>query len=212
MIDILHKIPTTVTVACSGGPDSMAVVDFLRNGRKNVRLAYFDHGTDHGAEACDFLTSYSRSNDIPLVVGKISRDRDESESPEEFWRNERYEFLNSLSEKIITAHHLDDAVEWWLFTSFNGTGRLIPSRVGKFIRPFLSTPKSEFISWNDRKSVPYIVDPSNKNLRYARCRIRHRIIPEVLKVNPGIGKVIRKKIELRAQEINSETRGCLPVC
>ena len=53
MIRILGNIPNQVTVACSGGPDSMAIIDFLRKGRKGVTVAHFDHGTDHGISARD---------------------------------------------------------------------------------------------------------------------------------------------------------------
>ena len=51
MINILGSIPKKVTVACSGGPDSMAVLDFLVKGKKDITVAHFNHGTDHGNEA-----------------------------------------------------------------------------------------------------------------------------------------------------------------
>ena len=47
MIRIIGKIPSTVTVACSGGIDSMVFVDFLLQGRRKVNLAYFNHDTQH---------------------------------------------------------------------------------------------------------------------------------------------------------------------
>ena len=53
MIRIIGKLPATVTVACSGGIDSMTVVDFLLKGRRRVHLAYFDHDTPHSKNALD---------------------------------------------------------------------------------------------------------------------------------------------------------------
>jgi len=197
MIRILGKIPKKVTLACSGGLDSMAALDFLIKGRKEVSVAYFNHGTDHGDIAEKFVQGYCKDNSIPFTAGLISRERSIDESPEEHWRNERYSFFNSLDGKIVTAHHLDDVVEWWVFTSLHGDPRLMPSSNGKIIRPFLSTRKSDLLDWVSRKFVPFVSDPSNDEVRYSRNRIRHNIIPEMIEINPGLSKVIRKKIESR---------------
>jgi len=104
---------------------------------------------------------------------------------------------------IITAHHLDDAVETYLFSSFHGTSKTIPYNRKKVIRPFLLTRKSEFEAWCANKNVPYWSDASNKDLRFARNRIRHAIMPEVLRVNPGIHKVVAKMINANALAIRA---------
>lgn len=196
-INFLGEIPRTVTLACSGGPDSMAVLDFLVSGRKKVRVAYFDHGTSHGEDARKFLIKYCNDRNIEIEVGTISPgEKPKDQSLEEWWRNCRYEFLNSLSgdDPIITCHHLNDIAEWWLFTSFNGIPRLIPYKNGRTIRPFLLTKKSAFLNWCERKNVPYLTDPSNKNVRFARSRIRTKIMPEALGVNPGFLTVLKKRV------------------
>ena len=127
-------------------------------------------------------------------------------SKEDFWRSKRYNFLDLESKEfvgsvlqnpptpVITCHHLDDAVETWLFTSMHGEGRLIPSKRDNYIRPFLLTRKAVFEDWCDRKSVPYVTDPSNTDTSFMRNYIRHELMPHALRVNPGIHKVIRKKI------------------
>lgn len=174
----------------------MAVIDFLRNGRKRVTVAHFDHGTSHGADARKFVEGYCKSKSIPLIVGEIQRERSPKESLEEYWRNERMRFFhNHISQEIITAHNLDDVVEWWMFTSLHGTPRLIPYRNKNIIKPFLITPKSNLVSWCERKKVPFLIDPSNFNVRFSRSRIRNNLLPEALKINPGLRTVIRKKIE-----------------
>ena len=61
--------------------------------------------------------------------------------------------------------------------------------------------------WAERKNVPFVEDGSNRNLRFCRNRIRHNILPEALKINPGLYKVVKKKL----QE-NSEFGGDRPVC
>jgi len=195
VISLNCDVPNKIFVACSGGVDSMVALDFFRNGKKDVTAVYFDHGTPHGANAKSFVESYCDKLQIPLLIKKISREKKKSESPEEFWRNERIGYLNSLPGPVVTGHHLDDAVEWWIFSSLNGLSKLIPSQSKNVIRPFLTTPKKELLSWAKRKNVPFIKDPTNDNVRYARNRIRHKVLPEVLKINPGIHTVVKKKLK-----------------
>lgn len=194
MIKSLCHIPTKFTVAFSGGVDSVAVVDFLLNGKREVSLAFFHHGTLASDEAEMFVVNFARERNLPLSLGRIAvGNAPRGKSQEEHWRNERYAFLESLPGPIITCHHLDDAIETWIFTSLHGEARLIPYTRGKVIRPFLITPKEEFVSWCQRRTIPWIEDESNNDIRYMRNLIRHRIVPEALKVNPGLRKTILKK-------------------
>ena len=43
--------------------------------------------------------------------------------------------------------------------------------------------------------MPYITDPGNFDDKFPRSYIRKNIIPQALKINPGLRKVIKKKIE-----------------
>jgi len=197
MINVLGSIPKKVSVAVSGGSDSMAVLDFLSRSNRSLTALYFNHGTAFSEEAESFVKDYCKDNNICLEIGKVTRERACSESKEEYWRNERYAFFsNFLDKKIITCHHLDDAVETWLFTAIHGTPRLIPYSRDNFIRPFLATRKAALSSWCERKGVPYLEDPSNTDTAYMRNLIRHELMTSVMTVNPGIHKVIKKKVKL----------------
>ena len=197
MIRILGKIPRDVTIACSGGIDSMAVLDFLRNGKKNVQVAHFNHGTVHAREAEEVVLSYCRRYNVPITIGRLSKERPPRVSTEEFWRNERYDFFQSLRGPIITAHHLNDVIEWWIFTSLHGESKIIPyeRRDCNVIRPFLMTNKSTFYRWANKNEVPYVDDPSNEDDSFMRNHIRNNMIEMSLKVNPGLEKTMIKKIE-----------------
>ena len=193
MIKILGKLPLKCTLAFSGGVDSVAVADFLVKGRREVTLAFFHHGTKASDEAESFVKKFAEDRSLPLVVGRLRDHRQPGLSLEEHWRNERYKFLEKTGDVVVTAHHLDDAVETWLFTSIHGESRLIPYRRGKVIRPFLTTPKSEFVSWCTKRQIGWVEDSSNLDTNYMRNLIRHKIVPEALTVNPGLRTVIRKK-------------------
>lgn len=203
MIQIQGKLDREVYIACSGGVDSMAVVDFLSKNHK-VNLMFFNHGTETSKDALEFLTdwvndqkkaAYRRSQYIPsLTVGHIARNKEKSESWEEYWRIQRYEWFHSYDHPIITCHHLDDCLETWIFTSLNGEGRVIPYSNNNVIRPFRVNEKAEFVNWCRRKNVPWIEDSSNQDTKYMRNFIRHELVPKALVVNPGLHKVIRKKV------------------
>lgn len=196
MFSLLGKIPRDkFYVACSGGIDSMVLVDFLKCFPKyKFSLLYFNHGTKHGSEAEEFLKNRSNELNLELIVGCIGREKEKRESKEEFWREERYNFLHSFSETVLTAHHLNDCVETWIHSSLCGNPKVIPYRRNNVIRPFLCVPKKEILSWQQRKEVIYIEDESNGDLRYTRNLIRQELMPTVLKINPGIEKVVRKKL------------------
>jgi len=200
MLNIIGKIPRNVTVAVSGGADSMAVLDFLKNSHE-VTVAYYHHGTEHGEEALDLVRKYCTLHELPHIIGKISRERKKEESQEEYWRNCRKDFFNNtLSGTVVTAHHLQDQIEWWIFTSLHGKPRLIPYSNQNVIRPFITTSKQELRKWCVRKDIPFLDDPSNVDRKYMRSIIRNDILPHCLLVNPGLEKTIRKLIAERQEK------------
>lgn len=195
-MNTLFKLPRQPYIlACSGGPDSMAALAFLRNGKHNFEVAYFHHGTSHGDDALKFICLCCNNLNINLHVGHISREKENRESPEEFFRKERYRFLSSFNKIVITAHHLDDCVETWLFSCINGNPKLIPYETALSLRPFLTTTKVEMMEFANRHGLNWVEDPSNKNVDVPRNCIRHEIMPLVETINPGIRTVIRKKLE-----------------
>lgn len=192
---MIKRIPRKITVACSGGIDSMVFTDFLLKGKKDVQLAYFNHDTAFARKSEEFVKQYSENKKIKLYVGRV-KGRKEKRSLEEFWRDERYNFLQNLdSDFIITCHHLDDCVETWLMSAFHGQCKLIPyQRNHNIFRPFLMTSKMSIKRYAENKGVKWIQDPSNQLTNFARNRVRHNIMPEVLQINKGIRNTIRKKL------------------
>ncbi len=195
MIRIINKVPSSVVVACSGGVDSMVVTHFLLQGRRNVRLAYFNHDTSHSRHAQDFVEKYANDNNLDLFVGRVKGTKGKR-SMEEFWRDERYAFFSRISTSfLVTCHHLDDVVETWIMSSLHGKSKLIPYQRGENIfRPFLMTSKKTINDYAERKELTWVEDPSNSRTEYIRNHIRHSLMPGVLKVNPGIRTMIRKKL------------------
>ena len=202
MLHILGKIPYRVTVACSGGIDSMVLVHFLLNGRKKVDLAFFNHDTQHSKEAEQFIKRFAGKHRLNFTIGRVKNNRKKGQSIEEFWRNERYKFLEGLGASyIFTGHHLDDVIETWVMSSLHGQSKLIPyNRNNKVFRPLLLTTRKQIEDYAERHKVLHIEDPSNKQTKYMRNLVRNEMMELVLKVNPGIHKTIKKKLV----ELNKE--------
>lgn len=203
MIHITGKIPRQVAIAVSGGIDSMAALDFLRRTR-DVEVLHYNHGTGKYAdEATELVRDYCSTHNLFCSIGWNNDEMPAGASKEAWWRNQRYKFFEKATDRpIITAHHLDDQVENWIFTSMNGNPYLIPHKRDQFIRPFLTTEKTDFTLWCVRKHVPTISDPSNSETKHRRNYIRHTMMPHVLAINPGIKKTIKKKIlnRLRSED------------
>lgn len=197
MIKQLMKIPHDVCLAFSGGVDSLAVAHFLKRGGKNVTLLHFNHECQYSRAIENQCRARAAQLGLPIVVGLMEGEAKPGQSLEDFWRRSRYRFLRSyakhVGQKLITCHHLDDAVETWIWSSMHGEGKIIPAEDETVIRPFLTTEKAEFVRYAERNGIIAVDDPYNNELDLTRNYIRHVMMPHVLKINPGIKKVIRKK-------------------
>jgi len=192
VITIQGKIPRNVYVAFSGGVDSMAAVDFLSRNH-NVSLAHFHHDNKMADEELDFADSVARKYGLPILVRYGDSNTPTGKSLEEHWRDQRYEFFHSINAPVITCHHLDDCVETYIWRMLNGTKETIPYSNQNVIRPFRLTKKSEFEYWCKKNELDYYVDETNFDADFGvRNYIRNVLLPNALKVNPGLHKVVRK--------------------
>jgi tRNA(Ile)-lysidine synthetase-like protein len=176
----------------------MVALHYFKKGRKEVIPLFFHHGTQTSEDAKNFLISQNIEN---LQIGSLNSNIPKGKSLEEYWRDERYKFLNQFNDApVITCHHLDDQVETWIYRSFWGEGALIPYRNKNIIRPFLLTKKIEIEAYATRHNIAFSQDNSNFDTDYMRNRIRHNVIKEALIISPGIYKIIRDKVRKNFSE------------
>lgn len=193
-----------VVVACSGGPDSMALLDFLQQQpKRKVSVAYFNHATVHGDEAEAFVRAYCLDKGLWLYVDRLMRDCPKGASKEAFWRDSRYQFLDLLGDlPVMMGHNLDDQVGTWLMTCLTGNPTLIPAIRGKYHRPLLHVRKDDLRAYCYRNKVPFVEDPSNEDSSYKRNLVRKRLLGAALEVNPGLYKTI-ENLSIRSTKITS---------
>lgn len=194
MFVIQGKIPRKIAVACSGGVDSMAIVDFLKRNH-DITVLFVHHQTPTSEHAYEFLKNYTDENELKFEAHFIDPTVPKSTSQEEHWRNQRYKVFHSYQMPVITCHHLDDCVETWIWSSLHGKGKIIPYSNKNVIRPFMLNRKQEFIDWCQRKNIEWQEDPSNQDTKYVRNLIRKDLMKYALDVNPGLHTVVRKKVQ-----------------
>jgi tRNA(Ile)-lysidine synthase len=190
-----------VIVAVSGGPDSMALLHVLWEARARLGLELVVAGVDHGlrpAAAEELALVRGRALALGLPFARLSVDvagAKRGPSWQDAARRARLAALESLAaerhaQRIALGHQADDQAETVLFRIVRGTGLPglggIAYRRGPFIRPLLDVRRAEVLRYLRRRSIPFVEDPSNADLRYARARIRHHLLPLLAEENPRV--------------------------
>lgn len=195
MIHLACSVPRDIVLAVSGGPDSMALLDFCIRGKKNITVIHIDHGTFFAQQSREFVSNYCVNRNLKLDIYKVSSNINPTE---ESWRNFRlgvYKNYTMQGKTIATGHHLDDFVEWYLLTAIHGKANFMRPSDNEYglIKPFLYTHKETLLQWCAKKSVPYLIDPTNIGGDNARAKLRMHVIPTLLQIHPGLKQSISNK-------------------
>lgn len=178
-------------VAVSGGPDSVALLSALvaLTPKRGLRLTvlHANHALrPEAGQEQGLVASLCRRWQLPLVVETFTPPP--SRSGIEAWaRAERYRFFRTAREHhgldvVALAHTLDDQAETVLFRLLRGSARrglagMPPIRDGWLVRPLLDCTRQEVMAYVTAQRLPYATDASNTDLRYARNKIRHLLLP-----------------------------------
>lgn len=197
-------------VAVSGGLDSMCLSEFLRINRFNFSIAHFNHVTRNGASDQDeaFVQNYAEKYGIPFYTTRVDIQallrKNKSGNFQSIARQHRYQFFKSLKEQhtfdfILTAHHHNDQIETFLFHFSRGTGldglTGIANKEKCVVRPLLCFNRHELERFAMTNNIPYQVDVSNNDSKYARNYIRHAIIPSFKLLNEHFEQNANNTIE-----------------
>ncbi len=195
-----------VLVAVSGGPDSMALLHVLWEARDRLGLTLEVVGVDHGlrpgaARELDLVRARAEALELPFVRldADVARERRSGVSLQDAARRARLGALAALAarrgaRRVALGHQADDQAETVLFRILRGTGLVglggIPYVRDPFVRPLLDVRRAEILRYLHRRSIPFVEDPSNADLRFARARIRHRILPALAEENPRVAEAL----------------------
>lgn len=187
----IFKKGERIAVACSGGADSLSLLNFLKEEKFEIECVYIHH---HLRASADLewrkLRDFCDEKKIPFTkidVRVKSRVKEKKESVEEAARNLRYEALLKIScDKIAIAHHKNDQAETVLFqmlrgSSLKGLSGMRPLSE-KIARPFLCVTKEEILQYAGDRKLSWSEDETNEDRTITRNRIRKEIIPALQKV------------------------------
>lgn len=189
----------TVCCALSGGADSVALLILLSELSEDMdfslKAVHINHllRSEESFRDEDFCKKLCEKMNVPLTVFRrdaAAFSHSLGESVETGAREMRYRIFEELpTDKICTAHNLDDNAETLIFRMARGTGLKgltgIPPVRGKIIRPLLFCTRKEIESFLAKRGQDYVTDSTNLTDDYARNKIRHRIIPAMSEICVG---------------------------
>ncbi|MFG1428745.1 tRNA lysidine(34) synthetase TilS [Roseixanthobacter glucoisosaccharinicivorans] len=180
-----------VLLACSGGPDSTALMELAARWARlcPAAPALFAATVDHGlraaaAEEAQVVAAQARRLAIPHAILTWAGPRITG-SIQARARTARYALLVAHARQvgaqaIVTAHTLDDQAETILMRLARGSGlsglagmAAATRREGvTLLRPLLAIPKRRLIATLEASRVGFVADPSNANPAFTRVRVR----------------------------------------
>ena len=204
--------PDRVLVACSGGPDSLALAAvaayFGRRGHVDghpvsVGAVVVDHQLQPGSAAVAATTA--RTLDELGLSPVTIRTVDVASSgagPEAAARDARHVALEAAADEagaaaILLGHTLDDQAEQVLLGLARGSGTrslagMRPAR-GRLLRPFLGLRRADTLEICRVEDLEPWHDPSNTDPVYARSRTRVEVLPLLEdKLGPGVAESLAR--------------------
>ena len=197
-----------VVIACSGGPDSMALLSLLcnlRNEKKfDIICAHVNHNKrKESASEALMVEKYCKENAV--IFEGIKFEEYEKGNFEAVARKKRYEFFEEVmkkheARKLFTAHHGDDLAETILMRltrgstlkGYSGFTKYNHSEWYELYRPLVYMTKQELLDYVNENNIPYAIDKTNTDTKYTRNRFRHEILPELKKEEPNIDRKLLK--------------------
>jgi len=205
-------------VGCSGGGDSVALLDILVGlaPRFDLELAvaHLHHGwRDEEADADQRLVEeLALRHGLPFFTQRVDLSG-AAGSREEAARNARLLFFEKLVDRwnadaVALGHTADDQLETVVFHLARGTGRrglggMRPrAEVGEvlIVRPLLEQPRAALLDHARSRALAWNEDSSNNDISLARNRLRRRILSDLQQINARAVDNVARGAELMREE------------
>jgi tRNA(Ile)-lysidine synthase len=179
----------TVLIAVSGGADSVALLHLLLALSAELSLSLHVLHVDHGLRPdsdrdAAFVRQLAARLGVPAEVARVTVPS--GGSLEAAARGERYAALDAHArrlgaQRIATGHTADDQAETVLMRMLAGAGVRglagIPPVRGRIVRPLIEMRRADLVEVLEAADLPWVEDPSNREPRFLRNRIRHELLP-----------------------------------
>ena len=203
-LEVLGEKKKRLVLACSGGPDSLALIVCTkvlvdRGILKDVHVVHVNHNIRQEASGdLDICRYQANLFGLPFFSYDIfplsCKGNVYSNGREMRYRAIQDHCCSNGFEAVLTAHHADDVAETLIMNIARGCGinglcsiSEKNEKIGKFpvIRPFLSVRKKKIEELCIRSGLKFAIDKSNFNTDKTRSFVRFNVIPLLEKVNPA---------------------------
>ena len=202
-----------ILLACSYGPDSMALFDMLLKevGNTGFEVAHVNyHLRKESNSEMRSLKKYCESKNVKIHILDLDKDVGKS-NIEAKCRKIRYDFFSSIYKNGFTAlyvaHNEDDLIETYLMqkqrkniVEFYGIKAKSKAFGMNIVRPLLNWKKSDLLKYCKINKIPFAIDKTNLEDKFLRNRIRHEIVE---KLSDKERKDFIKQIDEKNKELKS---------
>jgi tRNA(Ile)-lysidine synthase len=190
-----------LVVACSHGPDSLALADAVLALRRpldlgEITLVYVDHGLRRESVGeGEAVLAFAAAHGARGVVEKVHVAPRGGGGPEERARRARHAALEAAADRagatlVLLGHNAGDQSETVLMHLLRGSGVRglagIPERRGRFFRPMLRLPRAAVEAYNAARGLTPSFDASNASDDFLRNRLRLEVLPLLRRENPAL--------------------------
>lgn len=202
-------------ISVSGGVDSMVLLDYLYNLEYHLVVVHFNHlQRSNSLKDKVLIESYCQNKKIPFNYFELNIEKKDFQNKARILRKRKLKEVASYYKTfyLITAHHLDDLAETFLFKISRGSsilgysGMHLSNYVDNFyfIKPFLYVTKQDIIDYAKKNNVPFLEDYTNKLNIYTRNKIRNQIIPHFKEMHNFLNNI--KKMHIQFKEVHDFIR------
>jgi tRNA(Ile)-lysidine synthase len=208
--DVDDLAGTCAVAACSGGPDSSALLVLAVEAGVDCVAVYVDHGLQPAAAGdAAAVERLAARLGIPATVRHLSVAR--GPNLEARARAARHRALEGARQEVgasavLLGHTADDQAETVLLALLRGgaLGALagMPARRGWLRRPLLGLRRRDTLEVCARRGIAWRDDPMNADEAFARVWLRRRVLPMLCAAaDRDVVPVLARQAELAADDL-----------
>lgn len=204
-------------IAVSGGQDSLCLIKLLLDLQPkwqwNLAIAHCDHRWRPDSEAnANHVEELAKNWLLPFY----KQTANQALNGEAAARQWRYQALSAIAQThnypyIVTGHTQSDRAETLLYNLMRGSGadglqsltwvRPLTDNL-QLVRPLLEITRAQTAQFCQDMQLPVWEDSTNQDLKYARNRIRHRLLPHLQQFNPQVEQALAQTAELLRADVD----------
>ncbi len=205
-----------VLLACSGGPDSTAMLEVMARLAPRWRLQLVVASIDHGLRAqakaeIKLVARQAERLGLPFIAKKVTLDK--HGSLQHAAREARYQALFELKhihrcDYLAVGHTLNDQAETVFERILRGSGvvgwqAIHAKRADGVIRPLIDATRDQVRAYLAYHKLAYALDPTNRDVHYTRVRVREHWLPALASEHPHVVRHLAAMADDASQVVQS---------